>query len=75
MYLMQWHRTPLKDALRQTLQTRPQVSPTPGFLRQLKGLELELFGRVTVNVDEMPRNEVCLVFGEENTATSSGTLV
>lgn len=56
-YLMKRRQMSLKDALRQILAARPQVSPNPGFVRQLKELEMQLFGRATVEVEEMPRTE------------------
>lgn len=56
-YLMKRRHMSLKAALRQILQARPQVSPNPGFLQQLKYLEMELFGSVTLDVDSLPRSE------------------
>lgn len=56
-YLMKRRQMPLKAALRQILQARPQVSPNPGFLQQLKDLEMELFGSVSLDVDALPRSE------------------
>lgn len=47
----------LKAALGQVLKARSQVSPNPGFLRQLKELEEELYGKVTLDVDELPKRE------------------
>ncbi|KAH7104920.1 protein-tyrosine phosphatase-like protein [Auriculariales sp. MPI-PUGE-AT-0066] len=56
-YLMRKHDMTLKAALRQILQVRPQTSPNPGFLQQLKELELELRGEVSLNVDQLPKRE------------------
>lgn len=47
----------LKAALGLVLEARPQVSPNSGFLQHLKGLEEELFGAVTLDVDQMPKRE------------------
>jgi len=73
-YLMKRRQMSLRDALRQIIQARPQVSPNPGFLQQLKDLEMELFGSVTVDIDEIPRSEkdrIALFSGENDAATSS----
>lgn len=56
-YLMKSRTMPLKAALGLVLKARPQVSPNPGFLQQLKRLEEELFGTVTLDVDELPKTE------------------
>ncbi|KZT08409.1 phosphatases II [Laetiporus sulphureus 93-53] len=56
-YLMKRHKMSLKAALRQIIQVRPQISPNPGFLQQLKELEMELFGIVSLDVDELPKRE------------------
>lgn len=48
----------LKEALGQVLRARPQVSPNPGFVRQLKEMEIERFGFTTLEVDELPRREI-----------------
>jgi atypical dual specificity phosphatase len=47
---MKWHQMSLKSALGLVLHARPQVLPNPGFLQQLKEMEMELFGTVTVDV-------------------------
>ncbi|KAJ7703070.1 protein-tyrosine phosphatase-like protein [Mycena rosella] len=39
------------------LRLRPQVSQNSGFLGQLKELEMELFGSVSLDVDELPKRE------------------
>jgi len=56
-YLMKARSMSLRSALKQVLRARPQVSPNPGFLRQLKQLEVELSGCVTLDVDELPKRE------------------
>jgi atypical dual specificity phosphatase len=56
-YLMKRRGMTLKVALGQIVRARPQVSPNPGFLRQLKDLEMEIFGNVSLNVDELPKRE------------------
>lgn len=56
-YLMKQRGMSLKEALGHVLRVRPQVSPNSGFLQQLKELEVDLFGVVTVDVDELPRRE------------------
>ena len=49
----------LRAALIHVLKARPQVSPNPGFLQQLKELEIELSGTSTCDdIEEMPRREV-----------------
>ncbi|EKM51990.1 uncharacterized protein PHACADRAFT_262439 [Phanerochaete carnosa HHB-10118-sp] len=72
-YLMRHHQMSLNDALRQIVQARPQASPNPGFMRQLKEMEMELFGSVTVDVDEMPRKEKdrLVLFSEGSDAATS----
>ncbi|KAI0797443.1 protein-tyrosine phosphatase-like protein [Abortiporus biennis] len=56
-YLMKRHKMTLKAALGQIVLARPQVSPNPGFLQQLKELEVELHGVSTLDVDEFPKRE------------------
>ena len=46
-YLMKSRGMPLKAALGQVVRARPQVSPNPGFLSQLKALDEELFGTIS----------------------------
>ena len=36
---------------------RPSVSPNAGFLAQLRDLEKDLFGRVTLEVEALPRRK------------------
>ena len=45
----------LKDALGLVVCARPQSLPNPGFLRQLKELEQELHGTISLDVDELPK--------------------
>jgi atypical dual specificity phosphatase len=47
----------LKAALGQIGRVRPQVAPNAGFLAQLKELERELFGSVSLEVEELPKRE------------------
>ncbi|KAH7883468.1 protein-tyrosine phosphatase-like protein [Phlebopus sp. FC_14] len=56
-YLMKCRGMTLKAALKQIVEARPQVSPNSGFLQQLKDLEMELFGTVSLDVDELPMRE------------------
>jgi len=69
-YLMKRRNMSLKAALKQIVLVRPQVSPNPGFLLQLKELEMELYGKLTLDVDEFPKREKdrLALFSEENTA-------
>ncbi|KAF6744671.1 protein-tyrosine phosphatase-like protein [Ephemerocybe angulata] len=57
-YLMKQRGMTLREALGCVLSVRPQVLPNPGFLAQLKTLEVELTGMSTVEVDELPKREV-----------------
>ncbi|KAH7890705.1 protein-tyrosine phosphatase-like protein [Phlebopus sp. FC_14] len=72
-YLMKCCDMPLKAALRQIVQARPQVSPNPGFLQQLKDLETVLFGSVSLDVDALPKREKdrLVLFAEETTAAEA----
>lgn len=56
-YLMKARGMSLRAALGQVVRARPQVSPNPGFLRQLKALEEELYGAVSLDVEELPKRE------------------
>ncbi|KAK5994294.1 Dual specificity protein phosphatase 1 [Cladobotryum mycophilum] len=56
-YLMKRHDMSLKAALGQIIQARPQVSPNPGFIQQLKELEVQLCGSSSLHVNELPRRE------------------
>ena len=68
-YLMKRRNMSLKAALKQIIQTRPQISPNPGFLQQLKELEMELFGTTSLDVDELPKREKdrLALFADEST--------
>ncbi|KAH9479342.1 Dual specificity protein phosphatase 1 [Psilocybe cubensis] len=57
-YLMKEHNMSLKNALGLIVRARPQVSPNPGFLNQLKDLEVALFGSSSLDIDELPRREI-----------------
>lgn len=54
-YLMRRSGMTLKAALRQIIIVRPRISPNSGFLQQLKALEMELCGEMSVDVDEFPK--------------------
>ncbi|KAH0588622.1 hypothetical protein H2248_004447 [Termitomyces sp. 'cryptogamus'] len=56
-YLIRRRNMSLREALRQIVVVRPQVSPNSGFWRQLKELELEVRGEVSLDVDELPKRE------------------
>ncbi|KIM48479.1 hypothetical protein M413DRAFT_62827 [Hebeloma cylindrosporum] len=58
-YLMKKRGMSPKVALGYVVRARPQVSPNPGFLEQLKAMEEGLYGGVsTLEVDELQRREV-----------------
>jgi len=75
-YLMKRKGMTLKAALGQIIRVRPQVSPNAGFLRQLKEMELELFGTAVSSlegVDELPKREKDrLALFEESESGESG---
>lgn len=56
-YLMRRRGMTLKAALGQIVRVRPQVAPNPGFLRQLKEMEVALFGSCSLEVEELPKRE------------------
>jgi len=56
-YLMKRKGMTLKAALGQIVRVRSQISPNPGFLQQLKELEVELYGSCSLEVDEFPKRE------------------
>lgn len=56
-YLMKHHDMSLRTALGQIVRARPQASPNPGFLQELKELELELRGTLSLEADELPKRE------------------
>ncbi|TFK18206.1 phosphatases II, partial [Coprinopsis marcescibilis] len=57
-YLMKEKGMGLKEALGVVVRARPQVSPNSGFLRQLKDMEMDLWGVESLVEDEIPRREV-----------------
>jgi atypical dual specificity phosphatase len=58
-YLMKHRNMSLRTALGHVVRTRPQVSPNPGFIEQLKDMEMELYTVSTLDdVDELLRREV-----------------
>lgn len=56
-YLMKQKGMTLKEALGQIIRARPQVSPNAGFLQQLKDLDMELYGSVSLEVEDLPKRE------------------
>lgn len=54
---MKEHGMTLKAALGLIICARTQASPNPGFLSQLKQLEITLLGSSTVDINELPRRE------------------
>ncbi|UKZ64049.1 uncharacterized protein TrAtP1_005269 [Trichoderma atroviride] len=56
-YLMKHHGISLRTALGQIVRARPQASPNPGFLQELKELELELRGTLSLEAEELPKRE------------------
>jgi len=56
-YLMKQKGMTLKAALGKIVHVRPQISPNPGFLQQLKKMEVELYGSCSLEVDEFPKQE------------------
>ncbi|PFH45884.1 hypothetical protein AMATHDRAFT_70985 [Amanita thiersii Skay4041] len=56
-YLMKRRGMSLKAALGQIIRVRPQISPNAGFLQQLKDMEMELFGTISLDVEELPKRE------------------
>jgi atypical dual specificity phosphatase len=54
---MKHHDMSLRAALGQIVRARPQVSPNPGFLRELKDLELQLRETLSLDVEELPKRE------------------
>ena len=57
VYLMKSHGMSLKEVLGQVARARLQVSPNPGFLRQLKELDQDLYGTLSLDVDELLKRE------------------
>ncbi|KAL7896026.1 protein-tyrosine phosphatase-like protein [Trichoderma sp. SZMC 28014] len=69
-YLMKYHDMSLRMALGQIVRARPQASPNPGFLQELKELELVLRGTISLEADELPKREKdrLAMFPEEHQA-------
>ena len=69
-YLMQEQRMSLRAGLALIIQKREQAYPNPGFLEQLKEMEMELFGleAATVSVAKLPlsRAEKLKLFQEDD---------
>ncbi|GJJ11270.1 hypothetical protein Clacol_005502 [Clathrus columnatus] len=53
-YLMKVHGMSLRSALGHVIRARNQVLPNPGFIEQLKELEMELFGTQSLDVEGLP---------------------
>ncbi|KAF7794356.1 hypothetical protein EIP86_005490 [Pleurotus ostreatoroseus] len=70
-YLMRSHRMSLKAAMGLVVKARPQVSPNPGFIKQLQVLEEEIFGLVTLDIDQLPKREKDRLALFEDDASSS----
>jgi len=64
----------LKAASEHVVWARPQVSPDHGFLEQLKTLEQELYGILTLEINALPHREVdCLaLFNDSVDAITAG---
>ncbi|PFH45886.1 hypothetical protein AMATHDRAFT_43913 [Amanita thiersii Skay4041] len=56
-YLMKRRGMSLRAALGQIIRVRPQILPNVGFLQQLKEMEMELFGTISPDVEELPEQE------------------
>ncbi|KAH9951883.1 protein-tyrosine phosphatase-like protein [Amylocystis lapponica] len=56
-YLMKSQGMTLVEALGMIVIARPTVSPNSGFLAQLKEMEKELRGSITLEMDELPRRK------------------
>jgi atypical dual specificity phosphatase len=73
-YLMQEQGMSLRAALALIIQKREQAYPNPGFLGQLKEMEMELFGleAATVSVEKLPlsRAEKLKLFQEDRIESS-----
>lgn len=57
-YLIARHKLPLKQALGRLVLERPTVCPNAGFLRQLQDLEMDVFGRPSLNIGELPKKQL-----------------
>ena len=75
-YLMQERGMSLRAGLALIIQKREQAYPNPGFLEQLKEMEMEIFGleEATVSVAKLPlsRAEKLKLFQEDNIESSGG---
>ncbi|KAJ6519342.1 protein-tyrosine phosphatase-like protein [Mycena sanguinolenta] len=65
-YLMRRHKMPLKAALGRIVRARPQ----------LQGMEMELFGSVSLEVEELPKRETerLALFNEEDSPVNAGVV-
>lgn len=75
-YLMQERRMSLRAGLALIIQNREQACPNPGFLEQLKEMEMEIFGleEATVSVAKLPlsRAEKLKLFQEDTIENPGG---
>ena len=75
-YLMQKQRMSLRAALALIIQKREQACPNPGFLEQLKEMEVKLFGLEAATVSEtklpLSRAMKLKLFQEERLESSGG---
>ncbi|ETW75889.1 hypothetical protein HETIRDRAFT_330519 [Heterobasidion irregulare TC 32-1] len=53
-YLLTRKSVPLKDALGRLVRARPAICPNPGFLAQLKDLELRTRGEASLDLSAFP---------------------
>ncbi|KAJ3489786.1 hypothetical protein NLI96_g1875 [Meripilus lineatus] len=53
-YLMKNRGMSLKEALGRLITARPAICPNPGFIAQLKHLEITIYGRSSLEVDVLP---------------------
>ena len=56
-YLMKRKGMTLRAALGQIVRVRPQILPNARFLRQLREMEVELYGSCSPEVEELPKRE------------------
>lgn len=57
-YLLTRKNVPLKDALGRLVRARPAICPNPGFLAQLKDLELRTRGKASLDVSALPAKKM-----------------
>jgi atypical dual specificity phosphatase len=66
-YLMQREGMMLHEALGTVIRLRPTVHPNPGFILQLKKMEIEIFGMGTLSIDQLPlsKSEKLALFSDQ----------